>query len=342
MQTDLPVNDASYLLGILEACNNNVAYAYACVKLGLQKFIVSESAPLHEAAKSFAMLVHRKGSLATLMALMQNDAPRFLGKTSAACAAVVFLDSDWDQLKIVFMPVLESHVLCLMADAVGQDGSLESWVAPVVVAERMEASFKLRRCGPQDMTNARMWDLVLSATKRNVFTINALTPGPPIESEGENVRQQEKQRKHVFALDDFHVFQAMVGGVDVGPAVMATSPRAARRRRTLSFISKDQTMDEEVFDDIDNADEHCSACSEGKAEHTRANDGQAIYCYDCQKWLNGPTQYDDHKFGKKHKKNLRKKSQIQPQRGSSSNDNDVAKISIGVAHHATAGACDTP
>ena len=80
----LPVNDASYLLGILEACNNNVAYAYACVKLGLQKFIVSESAPLHEAAKSFAMLVHRKGSLATLMALMQNDAPRFLGKTFAA------------------------------------------------------------------------------------------------------------------------------------------------------------------------------------------------------------------------------------------------------------------
>lgn len=33
---------------------------------------------------------------------------------------------------------------------------------------------------------------------------------------------------------------------------------------------------------------------------------EAIWCPDCEMWLNGPTQWEDHKVGKKHKKNLRK------------------------------------
>ena len=36
---------------------------------------------------------------------------------------------------------------------------------------------------------------------------------------------------------------------------------------------------------------------------------QAIYCKACEMWLNGPTQYGDHKIGKKHRKNLRKAAQ---------------------------------
>ena len=34
--------------------------------------------------------------------------------------------------------------------------------------------------------------------------------------------------------------------------------------------------------------------------------GQAKYCEDCEMWLNGPTQWEDHKIGKKHKKNVKK------------------------------------
>ena len=33
---------------------------------------------------------------------------------------------------------------------------------------------------------------------------------------------------------------------------------------------------------------------------------QAVQCLVCDMWLNGPTQFEDHKIGKKHKKNLRK------------------------------------
>ena len=30
----------------------------------------------------------------------------------------------------------------------------------------------------------------------------------------------------------------------------------------------------------------------------------AVYCEDCEMWLNGPTQWEDHKIGKKHKKHI--------------------------------------
>ena len=33
--------------------------------------------------------------------------------------------------------------------------------------------------------------------------------------------------------------------------------------------------------------------------------GEAIYCEDCEMWLYGPTQWDDHKLGRKHRKNVR-------------------------------------
>ena len=38
----------------------------------------------------------------------------------------------------------------------------------------------------------------------------------------------------------------------------------------------------------------------------------AVYCEDCEMWLNGPTQWEDHKIGKKHKKHSRLKNKIIP------------------------------
>ena len=32
----------------------------------------------------------------------------------------------------------------------------------------------------------------------------------------------------------------------------------------------------------------------------------AVYCSVCKLWLNGPAQFDDHKTGKKHRKNRKK------------------------------------
>ena len=45
-----------------------------------------------------------------------------------------------------------------------------------------------------------------------------------------------------------------------------------------------------VDEDTNNADDH----------------GASVYCKECQTWLNGSRQYEDHKTGKKHQKNMQK------------------------------------
>ena len=33
---------------------------------------------------------------------------------------------------------------------------------------------------------------------------------------------------------------------------------------------------------------------------------EAVYCEVCEFWLNGPTEWEDHKIGKKHKRRIRR------------------------------------
>ena len=42
-------------------------------------------------------------------------------------------------------------------------------------------------------------------------------------------------------------------------------------------------------------------------------DNGAVYCDMCEMWLNGPTQWQDHRIGKKHKKNSKPKPEPEPQ-----------------------------
>ena len=96
---------------LLDACNNNVAYAYACVQLGLHKFIVTSSTKLQGVVKSFAHFVKRKQGLSVLPALIRHDAPRILGDIFTASGAAVFVDSGWDKFEEAFQPIIEEHLL---------------------------------------------------------------------------------------------------------------------------------------------------------------------------------------------------------------------------------------
>ena len=63
-------------------------------------------------------------------------------------------------------------------------------------------------------------------------------------------------------------------------------------------------MDPVVDDDDDDVEDELalaptSAEAEGKGKGWK-------YCRDCEMWLNGPTQWEDHKVGKKHKKNFKR------------------------------------
>ena len=62
-------------------------------------------------------------------------------------------------------------------------------------------------------------------------------------------------------------------------------------------------------------------------EHSKAEDNDdhamAVYCKECQSWMNGQRQYEDHKTGKKHQKNLQK-----ARRGNVSVEAEVVKEKV--------------
>ena len=62
-----------------------------------------------------------------------------------------------------------------------------------------------------------------------------------------------------------------------------------------------------------NNDEGADAAADEQHEENNEdaeedNHAMAVYCKYCQTWLNGPRQWEDHKIGKKRKKNYRKAS----------------------------------
>ena len=67
----------------------------------------------------------------------------------------------------------------------------------------------------------------------------------------------------------------------------------------------DEGAESEDEDESDNADQNDG----DEDEQDKKEDDQhamAVYCQECQTWLNGPRQFEDHKIGKKHQKNMAK------------------------------------
>ena len=308
-QNDLPIYDAAGFQDLLDACNNNVVYAYACVNLGLHKFINSKSTELQKSAADFARFACRRAGPAVLAALLRNDAPRFLGQTFAASAAAIFLDTDMDGLRETFMPILESQVLSLMAAAGTEQSFLKPWIAPITAAHRMavaEGGFQLRQRGPPDMTNEEVSFAMWDAHNRGVFRITPPGPPPLGQSEVEKKQGQDLHRpREAFALDDFHIFQAVKGTVDSGPPVMATSPRTAKLRCALLFLNDGKPFaEEEEGVEEEREDDPQSVSNESSTSN------KSVYCKDCKLWLNGPTQWEDHKIGKRHKTAVKNKEAL--------------------------------
>ena len=54
-------------------------------------------------------------------------------------------------------------------------------------------------------------------------------------------------------------------------------------------------------------------------------EAMAVYCKECQTWLNGPRQWEDHKIGKKHRKNvLKARRAARLAAANAANDEDAA------------------
>ena len=61
--------------------------------------------------------------------------------------------------------------------------------------------------------------------------------------------------------------------------------------------------DSECLRDGDESEDDSKSASE---EAYDVISGKAVWCADCEMYLNSPTQWGDHKTGKKHKKNTKK------------------------------------
>ena len=81
---------------------------------------------------------------------------------------------------------------------------------------------------------------------------------------------------------------------------------AAEYHHAFGPITSDAHFGMHVFTlaDDDEEEEQLDEPEEGQQDN---NDGPANYCEFCEQWLNGPTQWEDHIIGKKHKKNRKKK-----------------------------------
>ena len=80
--------------------------------------------------------------------------------------------------------------------------------------------------------------------------------------------------------------------------VGACSPRTAALR--APYVDYEDGME-----DADTLTDLVDDERQAPADANEQIDG-AVYCEDCEMWLNGPTQWEDHKIGKKHKKNVAK------------------------------------
>jgi len=110
------------------------------------------------------------------------------------------------------------------------------------------------------------------------------TPVPTLSPHASEVEQVKKALKltdvHFCCVDDV--------------LIDARSPRTAELRAPYVDLELDSdTQDEEQI---------CEECTDPNVTES----GAAKYCEDCEMWLNGPTQWEDHKIGKKHKKNVKK------------------------------------
>ena len=265
-----------------DACCNHLAYALRCVRLELHKYIqFGESGDqLKDDIATFERVAHRADTDVDRWArLVEHDAPRPLGDVFLAGIAAVVLDSNWRQAKSELGALIKDHVNeCVPA------------------AER--ASVPPLQCTAENTTVQELLRVVSDCCDRHVLGQTAVRAPPP-SAQGGNILEN-RQLEAVFALTDVHIFANGPGGDLVG----ATSPRVAQMRCAYLANRREPTgttadTGEETYDKVRQSEEEAATIK-------HLNKGDPVYCEDCEMWLNGPTQWEDHKIGKKHKIHVKK------------------------------------
>ena len=225
---------------------NHVSCARASVQMELHTHLLHSSSNLGRAIEHFASFIRRVELVddrqKRMELLMSHGAPRPLGDMLLACAAAVFLDSDWRKFGQTFELFIKEHILDYWH---GYD--------PVTRAKQLLDAHKLElRFRPKSARTTEIGEL---EQLRNAITeemkagypidVDAVNPvfghWPPLpeaETSKELVSQQSQGvLDAAFALEDFHMVAPVICGFLL-PAplpVVASSPRSAESQCAIGI-----------------------------------------------------------------------------------------------------------
>ena len=214
-----------------------------------------------------------------------------LGDIFLACMGALVLDGQ----RLKAEEKIREHVASC--------GSFEKGLADLAVHPGSWCPRPLQRAKPSDI-NAIIGMVVSHAGAAiNSLVLAPPPPAPPAFTQKDNEEARAKQEKDFERLQqkvcrnrDVHIIDAELASQGMRP-YGGVSPRAA-------MIHRGRPPEDFGEPEPGEAAAPTEACLPKKDEG-------AVYCDDCQMWLNSPTQWEDHKIGKKHRKNHGRHERIQ-------------------------------
>ena len=252
---------------ILSSCNHS-AYARSCVRLKLHDLILYSSEELCASIKLFALASKQekpKDKRGESECAVPPMAPLALGDTFLACIAALVLDGQRPNAE----EKVKEHLQWCETFAYAQ----EIQVRPGSEMEKAVCPSGMQAC--LDTLNHD------AAPAINMAVLNT-----KVHAE-DALRFEQVQLERVRRNRDVHIVHTDLKTFGNSGAFGGVSPRAAivnQGKRAVAPVPQ-------ITDDSGNVPAQRKEITEG-----------SVYCADCQMWLNGPTQFKDHKLGIKHRK----------------------------------------
>ncbi len=259
----------------VHACCNHASYARSCAQLQLPTLLRYESPELEMSIQRYLRATKRSQKACPPLA----GAPRILGDVFLACLGALVLDGQ----RIRAEMLIEDHTKYCIA--------FENSIENVVFEQR-----QLSEANPGDIT--AIMGMVVSHAGAAINGL-ALAPPPPVppaitqrEKQDARARQErelERLRQKVGRYRDVCIVDAELDSNGMRP-YGGVSPRAA-------ILHKGRPLED--FEDHEPS--QIDPAADGGAYDVKEFTG--VYCKTCHLYLNGPMQWEDHKIGKRHRRN---------------------------------------
>ena len=204
--------------------------------------------------------------------LVENNAPRLLGDVFLAAVAAVVQDSNWRQAKSDLEQLIRDHVDRCRPAIEPMQGALPTLLT---IKSQTDSESPVEMKKIQDaVEDLEVTQVIEPAIMNSLNEVAGLAP---------------------FAFTDLHFCECE------GNLYAATSPRVAIMKCAF------ERNERRPKGPADGANKELGGAlgTDKDALATGVENGP-VYCTECEIPLNGPVQYEEHKMGKKHKKNVKR------------------------------------